>query len=282
MMLFMDTDEGGPGPGPGYVTSGLVFELDAKDYSSGQTWANKTVLPADSSAQTDFDYNLGASSSSEGSDPTINGTGTDGAYWSFDGDDYFTHTLAAASMPAFLREMHKDGKQFTIEIWMLWAGSVGSNIAPLFDSGTGDFGGADMSRGVIFCDLGNIQQTDGRIKFRIKQDSGGAAALHVQSDDTIPSSSVQMLAVSYSAGSESFLYRSGDYAQAGGSNTFTATLTSPGTNDANNRARIGARGDGGFRVPNGTHLYLIRVYNRALSKSEMDQNWNATKARYGL
>lgn len=263
------------------ATTGALLRLDAKQYSSGQTWPNQVSSPADSSAQTDYDYFLGSTSSSSSDDPTINDTGTDAAYWSFDGGDYFTHTLAAGSMPEFLRKMHHAGKAFTIELWMQWGGSSAGGICPFFDSGTSDQGGSDMSRGVMFCDLGNSIQTAGRLRFRIKQDSSAGDALAVQSDAAIPSGSVQMVAVSYAAGASSFLYRNGDYEKVGGADTFTATLSSPGSSDASNQARIGTRGDGVQRVPNGTRLYIARVYNRALSKAELDANWIATKMRFG-
>lgn len=264
------------------VVSGRVAVLDAKLYTSGQIWTNSQTGPADGSLITAYDYNLGASNAASSDDPTITDPGTDLAYWAFDGGDYFTHTLAAAAMPEFMRKLHHTGKQFSIELWMRWAGVPAGSIAPLFDSGTSDQGGADMSRGVIFCDLSDYAGTGGRLKLRVNRDAGGAQAINVVSDVGIPSGSIQMLGVSYVANGSSFFYNNGNYMKVAGADTFTATLNTPGSLDAANRARIGARGDGADKVPSGTRLYLVRVYNRALTKAEFDQNWTATKLRFGL
>lgn len=260
---------------PNAVTDDLVAQFDAKDYTSGTNWSNNVAAPADGSAQIAYDFELTG-------DPAITNTGADDAYWDLDGDDYFT--LDSANT-AFLSAMHKAGSEFTVEIWMQWAGTPSSNIAPLFDSGSSDVGGSDLSKGIIFLDLGNNvvdSQTAGRMRLRIKQDSGGTSSFNVQSDAAIPSGAVQMCAVSFKAGNTSFLYRNGAYAQVSATDTFTGTLSSPGTSDSTNRTRIGARGDGTFRVPTGTRVYLARIYNRALSKAELDQNWDATRGRYGL
>jgi hypothetical protein len=274
--------------GSSITTSGLVSSFDAKNYSSGQTWSNSVVSPADSSAQTAYDYFLGATNGAEGSDPTITNTGTNTAYWGFDGGDFFTHSLAAGSMPAFLQTMHHASKKWTIEIWMQWNGTAGTQQRPIFDSGTSDQGGGDMSRGVMFCDLGDAVQTAGRLKFRVKQDSSGSGAWQRESDVSLPSGSVQMVAVSWDAtGTDaSFLYRNGNYESSSGDgtagNTWTVTGATFGTLNVANSSRIGTRGDASFPIPANTRVYLVRLYNKNLTKAELDVNWNGTKSRYGL
>lgn len=270
---------------PAYTRPGVEAVLDAMAYSSGQVWANLTQAPASGAARSDYDYNLGDGASANGSDPVIQGSGTEAAYWEMDGADAeFTHTLAAGSMPAFLRALHKSGTKFTIEVWMRWDGTTATNIAPLFDSGSSDQGGSDMSRGVLFGDLGNSAGVGGKLNLRLKQDSGAGTAFTKTSDAVIPSGAVQMLAVSFDGtGTEaSFFYRNGAYMQAGSADTWTASLASPGTADTANRSKIGARGDGAYHVPSGTRIYMLRLYNRNLTKAELDVNWNGTKGRYGL
>lgn len=266
------------------TTNGLLLSLDAAAYSGGQVWENEVYSPADLSPPTSYNWLLGGGTGSEASDPTAMNVGADGAYFSLDGGDYFTHSLPAAAMPEFLRAMHKAGSQFTIEIWMQWAGTTGPYQQPLFDSGSSDQGGSDMSRGVLFGDLGSSSYGGGKINLRIKRDGGASTAFSRVADSQIPANSMQMIAVSYDGtGAEpSFFYRNGDYDPSEGASTWVANGTSFGTLDATMPARIGARGDAFAKVPSGTRIYVIRLYNRPLSKSELDENWVATGARYGL
>lgn len=268
-----------------FTTSGLLMSLDAMAYGAGQVWGNQVYSPADLSAQTGYDWLLGSGSGSDSNDPVIISPGTDGAYFALEGDDCFTHSLSAAAMPEFLRTMHKVGRAFTVEIWMRWAGTTGPYQQPLFDSGSSDQGGSDMSRGVLFGDLGSSSYYGGgKNNLRIKRDGGASTAFSRVADNPIPANSMQMIAVSYDGtGVEpSFFYRNGDYDPSGGMNTWMADGTLFGTSDAVMPARIGARGDAFAKVPAGTRIYIVRLYNRALSKPELDENWTATGARYGL
>ncbi len=104
-----------------------VFELDAGLSASyngtGQTWANIVTAPADGSGQTAYDFYRGATSGSEGSDRTFNGSaGANSAneYFSFDGGDYLT---LVGFNTTFIHSMHKENAAFT---WygLLRTGSV--------------------------------------------------------------------------------------------------------------------------------------------------------------
>lgn len=248
---------------PAYVTDGLVFMLDPASYSSGQMWGSAP-----------YDFHLGASSSAESSDPTHNGT-----YWAFDGGDYFT---AASAATTFLKDMHKAGSEFTIEAWWYYAGG-GSNVHPIFDSGTSDQSGSDMSRGVIFGDMGYLgPPAAGSFGFRVKRDFAGETALSVYLTSPL-TTGWHHLAVSYQQGAGAFLWVDGATASTNlGATTWDGALSSPGTTDTANAARIGARGDGAFLVANGSRLGILRIYDSALSQTEMLQNWNADRATYGL
>lgn len=248
---------------PAHVTSGLVFMLDPEGYSSGQVWGSAP-----------YDFNLGATSSAEGSDPTHSGT-----YWTFDGGDYFT---AASAATAFLKDMHKAGSEWTIEAWWYSAGD-GGNVNPIFDSGTVDGGGSDTSRGVIFGDFGYQVNPQNRWGVRVKQDSGGGSSLNAYLSAAPATNTWHHHAVSFTGGAGCFLWLDGAVAASNlGATTWDGTLSSPGTTDPANAARIGARGDGAFRVANGSRLGILRVYDRALSDTELLQNWNADRATYGL
>jgi hypothetical protein len=254
-----------------------IFLLDARNYSSGQTFANACINPADLSPQTSYDYFLGATSGAEATDPTFNSAG-DASYFSFDGGDYFTHSLGSTST-AFLKALHKTGGKFSVETWFYFNGNAAQSS--FFDSGTSDQGGSDMSRGVIYTCTDTTFSGVGQ-QLRVKRDSAAANALTVTTTAAFTAGNIYMTGLSYEAGTSSFFYRNGAYDVTSSGATFTATLSTPGTADAANAPRIGARGDGANRVPSGTRLYRMALYNRALSKTDFDSIWSANRARFGL
>lgn len=283
MILFIDDASGGGGDD--YVTDGLLCYLDAANASSypgsGEIWANLVAEPADGEAQTAYDYALGQGSGGVTDNPTFVGTaGVNGAHFYFEMGGYMT--LAGALTP-FLRDMHKGGTTFTVEAWIQLNGAGGqSGIVPIFDSGSSDQGGSDMSRGVLFADQGSVGGS-GRNNIRVKRDSSAASALNVAADNVIPDGSIRAIAASVDGTGVdgSFLWQQGAYDQVSGADTFDGTLSSPGSSDAVNSSRIGARGDGASSKFEG-RIYLLRIYNRNLSKSELDQNWNNDRGRFGL
>jgi hypothetical protein len=96
-----------------------IFDLDATlsdSYSSGQVWHNLVPAPADGSAQTDYDFNLGGTSGSGADDPTFTGTAGDAAaYFALDGGDYFS---LAGSIPSFFNTIHQGADSHTLIITM--------------------------------------------------------------------------------------------------------------------------------------------------------------------
>jgi hypothetical protein len=68
-----------------------------------------------------------------------------------------------------------------------------------------------------------------------------------------------------------------------GSQVYSASLTGAIGNVYSNALRIGARGAPGsaFSFFQG-QIPIVKIYNRALSASEVLQNYNATKGRFGL
>ncbi len=260
-LTYPGNNTAGPVLTPAHVTDGLVFMLDPGSYSSGQVWGSAP-----------YDFNLGSGGGSDSADPTHAGT-----YWTFDGGDYFT---AASAATAFLKNMHKAGSEWTIEAWWYSTGS-GGNVHPIFDSGTVDGGGSDMSRGVIFGEQGSLVNPEGRWGVRVMRDSGGVPSLNAYLATPPALNAWHQHAVSFTGSGGSFFWLDGAVAGSNlGSTTWDGTLSSPGTTDTANPARIGARGDGAFRVANGSRLGIIRVYNRALSQAELTQNWLADRGTY--
>jgi hypothetical protein len=95
------------------LTAGLKLCLDAGDinsYSSGQKWLDVSG--------NGYDFNRGASSSSQSSDPTFNGTpGNESSseYWSLDGGDYFTYDSASET---WMDALHQNNALFAYAGWM--------------------------------------------------------------------------------------------------------------------------------------------------------------------
>lgn len=92
------------------VISSVVVDLDATlsdSYGgSGQTLANVIAFPADSSAQTDYDFFRGLTGDASTDDPTFVGSAGDpAAHFLFDGGDIFK--LVAGSNPSLFKDMHK-------------------------------------------------------------------------------------------------------------------------------------------------------------------------------
>lgn len=266
-----------PVSGP-VVLSPEVFFLDASSYSAGQLWSNQTTAPADGAGQTAYDFVLGNSGIGDGSDPTHTGINP-ASYWTFDGNDFFT---LAGTPTSFLKNMHKAGSKFSIEAWFYYAGTAASNVAPLFDSGTSDQSGSDMSRGIIFSDLGPLNTTGLASNcIRVKQDGGGQNSLNKEADSSL-TIGWHMVACSIdgTGTTPSFLYTDGDYDPVDTLDTWDGTFITPGSMDAALLARIGARGDGGFRVPIDTKLIMLRVHDVNVSKSQFDASWVDAQARF--
>jgi len=116
----------------------LVWEVDstiATSANGGLLWKNLTRTPADSSAQTAYDLNSGASSSPSSDDPKFTGSpNSAAAYWLYDGGDIFT---LAGSNTTFLQRLHR-----TTTTQAFWFGRTlryftnGGSVIPFFTTAT--------------------------------------------------------------------------------------------------------------------------------------------------
>jgi hypothetical protein len=248
------------------VTSGLEFYLDASVAASvdvaNQLWKNLVSSPASGASQTDYDFQLGANTTSGDSDEPLHvGTPMSGhpfAYWNMGGDDYFT----LPSNTSFVNSIHKDGATLTFlflttisnpspagAISFLCTGNDTNDVAF-----TVQYNGGDMLYSV-FNGSGIITQTRSKI---------------------LTKNSPRLFGVSVdeNGGNVSFFYDSGDYLQTdGGSDTFDASYSSPSSSSASvNLHHYAGNGDNGLEpVPIGMLPKASILYNRALTKSEMDK-----------
>lgn len=262
---------------------GLVMYLDTANTlsydGSSQTWHNLVTVPAEG-VENDWDFYLGSTSGAESTDPAFSGTpGTDVCYFALGSTRRLTLAAGTSPTSTFLKHLHYAAKKFTVEIWFKYKGE--GVQSRLLDTGTQDFGGSYTSRGVAVGEFGGGH----KIIHRIMRDSSGAESKTVVSDNAFTVNSRYMIAWSQdgTGADDSFIYRNGAYDPVGSANTWDGTPSSPGTNPANLSPKIGIRGDGGYGgVATDTEIYMIRVYNRNLSKSELDLNWAYDKARFGL
>lgn len=104
----------------GDTVTSTVFDLDAtcsSSYSgSGQVFANLETTPADSSAQSAYNFDIGASNSATTDDPTFVGSAGDAAaYFSLDGGDLFELN---GSVTQFIKDWAKtvSGQDFWVAI----------------------------------------------------------------------------------------------------------------------------------------------------------------------
>jgi hypothetical protein len=142
----LPADEGGGGSAyiDGVISS-AVAELNATQSASydgsSQNFLNLVSTPADGSSQSDYDYYLGNSSSSDGDDPTFSGpAGTTGAKFTFDGTDYFI-SQNFTNQTAF-RNAHRSDVSGT---WFAVAFRTPDTFDNAFDSpfGSGCWNGGD-------------------------------------------------------------------------------------------------------------------------------------------
>lgn len=83
------------------------FCLIAKDYTSGQTWANRYTSPADGETQSTYDFWVGQDGTSDSTDPTFSST-----YWSVDEGQYFK----SKNLTTFINSWHKDSAKFWVAL----------------------------------------------------------------------------------------------------------------------------------------------------------------------
>jgi hypothetical protein len=250
-----------------------VFELDAglsASYGgSGQTWANIVTAPADGSGQTAYDFYRGATSGSEGSDPTFNGSAganSTNEYFSFDGGDYLT---LAAGNTTFLNSLHKENAAFTWYGFLRTPTSLAANY--------GVFGtDANTSANVdVHCLMGGDDLT-----LQIVTSSG--AALNVNSGSGFLAAATNyLLAIAYNeATGAGLFYRKGAAGKA--KTAISGSYASPSSAAATYGLQIGAGGNGANPLGNGARLWRTGMFNRALSEAQLDALFERYKSKLGL
>ncbi len=244
------------------LTSGLKLCLDAGDaasYSSGQSWLDRSG--------NGFDFFLGATGSSEASDPTFNGTAgqrTSSVYWSFDGGDYFRYDTTNET---WMNNLHKDNAKFT-----LIAGVQIATLGALIGiSGTGSIEGS--TTGVTWF----TRDTDDRLSLRVR--NGASLALSDLTGPVVTAAVPQFVAVSID---EAVGANGGVHYLNGSVVSFTSTYSSPSTGSAGNTMEIGSASGAGNILPSASRLWFFAAWEGvALTLGQLHALYQCTRGRFG-
>jgi hypothetical protein len=245
------------------LTGNLAVCLDAGDSSSysgsGQTFSDR------SGAGNDF--TRGATSSSESTDPTFNGTPgglSANEYFSSDGGDYFTIASGGAS---FAADFHKDNALLTL-IGLVWWPSSGPGFVL-----AGDCGGSSSNVGFQW------SVSAGQQSFLVGR--GGGTALLKTSSAVIPTTNAEahFFAVSVNESSST----GGIFCADGIFDTFNPTYSAPSAAASTSPLTIGSRGAGNVPMPNGARFYAEAMWDGvALSAAQISAIYNEFGLRLGL
>lgn len=249
------------------LTAGLKFCLDAGDsasYASGQTWTDTTA--------NGYSFFLGATSGSEASDPTFNGTSGDRTnleYFSCDGGDWFTYD--SANEVAF-NNMHKAGAHFT---WFGWVW--------LATAADGSFFGTSGSTlttqiGVRFTRFG----ASGGLFFAVTNGLGGAVTFQASEipPNVIPGWNFIAITIREGdAGNSSFMWMNDKVVMA-----FNCAYASPSASAATRTLQLMARGNGNLPAPVGDRIAMSAMWEGSgneLTLQEISSLYEATRLRFG-
>jgi hypothetical protein len=265
------------------VKSGLVCYLDAGDINScsgsgAQMWANIVDTPADGAARAAYDFYLGNGSNSTTLPTFIGVAGGKSAndYFYSDGNNLTDRSgdcfRLAGSNTTFINSLHKANATFTIEIMLYGPATIlSASTARMLLSTISDnayYTGFDIG----------YNDTDYSFYFRVRN-SNGTTPFYQNFSSKLKFSAWNWITLSIDAQSGSHI---GCF--NGQVETFTGTYSGPATADAYTTLRIGQDVDNSnrFGLVNGMRIAVVRIYNRALTKAELDQNFNAVRSRYGI
>lgn len=242
------------------LRSGLKLCLDAGDsasYSSGQVWFDRSG--------NGYDFNRGATSSSEASDPTFNGSAgglSASEYFSGDGGDYFTYDSANE---AWMENIHKAGAKFGIATWVYVPASSGTRLF----CGTRQTDPANV--GFSF----QVNTSDA-LSFVVSR--GGSPNALSFSIGTITEDAWQFLAVAGDEAAGAFIGMINGTVTLGGS-----SYASPSSAAATYTMQIGSGGTGANALPNGSRMAEFLAWEGVTpSQGQLMAYYQASRTRFGI
>jgi hypothetical protein len=252
----MSTVTGGQG---NIVTNGLILNLDAANPRSypqpynGTTWSNLVAV----------------SSSLAGS--LVNGvgyTGSNGGALVFDGTNDYT----AMTGNTFNYSPGTTG-ELTLEAWVYATGPF-STYPPENITAIGGIIGQGIYNNTTGWGLGIQRAGAGSFQYEFQTRNVSIASITTKADFTTGSWS--HVVGSFTRNDFSRIYLNGNLAGSASSTPYNGITLTPNINDA----AIGRAGGSNFSI--GGRVAIGRLYNRPLTSTEVLQNFNATRARFGV
>jgi hypothetical protein len=243
-------------PTSGIVTSGLVMHLDAGNASS---------YPGSGTAWTDLTVNGNNGTLTNG--PTY--SAADGGQIVFDGTNDFT-AIAGSSSLAF------NTGDFTLECWFKLT-SVTTDYEYIYSIAYG--ASAHQEYSLRFGEIG----FDDRLQFAVNASGTGSTYSFPEKKSTLSGVWLQFVHTRESGSNKAFINGAARNFNSGiAPTTYPLSSFSDSAGSSTQFASSLARSQTllGFYAP--INIPIYRAYNRALSASEVTQNFNANRARFGL
>jgi len=243
------------------LTTNLKLCLDAGDDASYDP-AVQTTKWLDTSGN-GYDFFRGATGSSEGSDPTFNGSAgglSSSEYWSFDGADYFTYDT---SNETWMENLHKNNAVFSFVVAFYKPAS--NSLIRIFSTNS-----ATNAVGIriLTTNVGNVT---------LVVSNGATTQIFVNLTSASPSG-WNVLALSYteSSGSWSAILNGTTYSG-------TQTYTSPSASASTQTAKIGTV-NGTSSINSSGTLYACHAMweGTALTSTNLTDLYDGIKGRFGL
>jgi len=234
--------------GPNIVTDGLVLCLDAfnrKSFISGNTTVNNLT-------------------SNQINGTLINGVGFDGKSWTFDGID---DTIDCDSLIPLI----ENDTQGTIEVWCKVNDST-----PLVNNFTFAIGHSTSDTHIsLFCTTTGVLRAVGR--------NNGTGLYNISSDNKVFQDNTYCSVAVVQDGILPKIYFNGELISQSTLNNNNTTIW---VNNLTNKdtTRIGSRKSSNQEILNPIegNISNVKYYNRPLTQTEIQQNFNATRARFGV
>ena len=246
------------------IVSSCVFDLDATQEASyggsGTTWVNLVAAPADSEVQTAYDATLGDGVTA-GLMPTFTGTaGDSGAYWLFDGTDYFkmdgTLTTFMQNLP-----VRPAGQDFTLVMTYKWVDAFGC----LFSTGSNSTANPGLT---IF----NKNSSTVRLRALMHPNSGGSTVVDIGNEAISAGDDVCLI---YKREGDAITIQLKGFSNTGALSTnSTAGLQMPAISGY-------AASPTTLEMPNTTRIYSCAMFNEALSAEDIAAVKTELGSRHG-
>lgn len=238
----------------GDLVSSTVFDIDATvsdSYGgSGTTWANLETTPADSAAQSAYDFTNNGF--------TFTGSaGSAGAYWLADGTNQFD---LGGGNTSFLNNLPKTtgGTNF----WFAMAFRAGSGTQRLCHTGSA----TNVPLLGVFTNASNIMNLFQR---------GDTASANTSFGSALSAGTDYVVIVSHDSATNNIRYWINTATASNQAQTYNATTTNAGA------FTIGAESDGGNPLVNGVRVYAVSMGNAYLDNTGAAAIFAEYETRHG-